>query len=68
MSRRCITAEEHDVHTGWRAVLCSYRRAGKAKAVKRRSNRRERREGHDDVAERVTQALDDAAETGGWFM
>jgi len=37
--------DEWDVVTGWRRVLCSYQRAGKASAVKRRLRRRIRREG-----------------------
>lgn len=36
------TAEEYDVHTGWRRVM--FWRAGEVAAVKRRTRRRERRQ------------------------
>lgn len=36
--------DEQDVFTGWRHVLCYLDRAGKAKQVKARHNRRERRQ------------------------
>lgn len=50
LRRRIVTAEEHDVHTGWRKYLCYCIRPGVTKAVKRRTNRRERREGKLDIA------------------
>lgn len=43
--RRIVTDDEQDVHTGWRRVYSKYRRAGAASRVKKRTNRRERREG-----------------------
>ena len=43
--RRVISSEELDVHTGWRRYLTYLRRAGATAAVKRRTCRRERREG-----------------------
>lgn len=36
--------DEQDAFTGWRHVLCYLDRAGKAKAVKQRHNRRTRRQ------------------------
>ena len=36
--------DEQDVHTGWRKLLCFTQRPGVTKQVKRRTNRRERRE------------------------
>lgn len=47
--RRIIGSDENDVHTGWRHVMTSYTRAGAAKEVKKRTNRRERREGREEV-------------------
>lgn len=43
MKRRIIATEEQDVHTRWRRFLIF--RRGEVAAVKRRTNRRERREG-----------------------
>ena len=57
MRRRIVTGEEQDVHTGWRQFLTSYQRAGKAKSAKRRTNRRERREGLEDIAEQMRDHL-----------
>lgn len=51
--RKILTAEEQDVHTGWRHVMCSYQRAGATAQVKRRTNRRERREAHDWIKEQL---------------
>lgn len=45
LRRRIITAEEQDVHTGWRRVMCRFNRAGNAAKAKRSTNQRERREG-----------------------
>lgn len=44
MTRPAITYEEQDVYTGWRKVIRFYQRAGRVKAVKVRTHRRERRE------------------------
>lgn len=49
--RTCKTADEHDVHTRWRHILASYRRAGAASKVKRRTRRRERQEGKREAHE-----------------
>jgi hypothetical protein len=43
-SRRIITGDESDVHSRWRHVFTACQRAGYCKTVKRRTNRRERRE------------------------
>jgi len=43
--RRAITGDEVDVHGRWRRKFTVCGRAGYCKAVKRRTNRRERREG-----------------------
>lgn len=37
------TADEQDVHTGWRKLYCWTQRAGATDRVKRRTRRRERR-------------------------
>ena len=47
--RRIVTAEEQDVYTDWRRVLCWVTRAGAVKAVKRRTHRRERREARAEI-------------------
>lgn len=49
MARRIVTADEEDVHTRWRRLLCSFQRAGATAKVKRRTRRRERREGKAEV-------------------
>lgn len=40
--RRIVTTEEQDVHTGWRRLYVTYRRAGQSAKAKRRTRRRER--------------------------
>lgn len=50
MTRRVVLAEEDDVYTGWRRVLCWTQRPGTVKAVKRRTHKRERREALADIA------------------
>lgn len=45
MPRRIVTADEQDAYTSWRKVYCYLQRAGAVKQVKRRTHRRERREG-----------------------
>jgi hypothetical protein len=47
--RAILTGDEQDVHTGWRHLLVCFQRAGKAKRVKQRTNKRERREGRDEI-------------------
>lgn len=54
--RRIITTEEQDVHTRWRRYLCYLQRAGQTAKAKRRTNKRERREG----AVEARGALDEA--------
>lgn len=49
MKRRVFTADEQDVHTAWRRLLCWTRRPGACRKVKTRSNRRERREGKEEA-------------------
>lgn len=44
MKRIIKSGDEQDVHTGWRRLYCYTQRAGVTKRVKRRTNRRERRE------------------------
>lgn len=48
-SRRIITGDEQDVHTKWRRLYCWTQRAGATSKVKRRTRRRERREGKDAI-------------------
>jgi len=47
--RRVITYEEQSVYTGWRKVLCWTTRPGATKRIKRRTHRRERREGKAEI-------------------
>ncbi len=49
MSRKIRSAEEEDVFTSWRRLYCWTQRAGACKRVKRRANRRERREGKQET-------------------
>ncbi len=50
MKRRCKSGDEQDVHSKrWRRWLCWTQRAGACKAVKRRSNRRERQEAKAEI-------------------
>ena len=37
--------DEWDIVNGWRRIYCSYQRAGRTAAIKRRMRRRARREG-----------------------
>lgn len=55
MTRRILTSEELDVHTGWRRYIAGLRRAGATAAVKRRTRRRERREGNADCQARFVE-------------
>lgn len=45
MKRRIITGDEQDVHTPWRRMFVWTQRAGATAKVKRRTRRRERRDG-----------------------
>lgn len=50
MRRRAIvTAEEQDAYTSWRKAYCYLQRAGAVKEIKRRTHRRERREGKNEA-------------------
>lgn len=51
--RRAVHCEEADVHSPWRYALVWCGRPGATSRVKRRTNRRERREGARDVAQQV---------------
>ena len=43
--RRMVNGDEYDAYTKWRHVLCYLQRPGVVKAIKRRTHKRERREG-----------------------
>jgi hypothetical protein len=43
--RRIVSGEEEDAYTRWRQVMGYLRRPGTVKAIKRRTHKRERREG-----------------------
>jgi hypothetical protein len=43
--------EEQDVYTVWRRVMVRYQRPGAVRQVKRRTHRRERREGKKEIQE-----------------
>lgn len=45
MARRVVNYEEQDAYTGWRKVLCYLQKAGAVRKIKKRTHRRERREG-----------------------
>ncbi len=49
--RRIITNEEVDAYTGWRRYLTYLKRPGEVKAIKRRTHKRERREGRAEIRE-----------------
>lgn len=49
LRRRIITAYEQDVHTSWRRWYTRYQRAGMARQVKTKTNRRERREARNAI-------------------
>ena len=53
MTRRIVTWEEQDAYTPWRRVLCYLSRPGAVKAVKRRTHRRERREGRKEIRDQL---------------
>jgi hypothetical protein len=57
LRRRIVTTEEQDVHTSWRRWYTRYQRAGKARAVKRDTNQRERHEGRQALREGRWDAL-----------
>lgn len=41
-TRKAVKADEYDVITGWRRVICYMQRAGVVSRIKRRMRRRER--------------------------
>ena len=47
MKRKMVKGDEYDAFTGWRHVIAW--RAGQRRAIKRRVNRRERREARSDL-------------------
>lgn len=47
--RRIVSTEEQDIHTGWRRYLCYLRQKGVLRKAKRRTNKRERREGVQEI-------------------
>lgn len=49
MSRRIVTWEEEDAYTAWRRLYCYLSRPGAVKQIKRRTHRRERREGKAEI-------------------
>lgn len=51
--RRIVTTEEQDVHTGWRRLYTTYKRAGQSAKAKRRTRRRERVEAKRDLLREV---------------
>lgn len=51
--RRIVTGFEHDVHTPWRRRYCYTQRAGVCAKAKRLTNRRERRESKDEIADQA---------------
>jgi len=57
LRRRIITAEEQDVHTGWRRWYTRYQRAGMAREVKTSTNQRERRDARRSIREGRYDAL-----------
>lgn len=53
MKRRVVTWEEQDAYTRWRHLLIYLGRAGAVKKVKRRTHRRERREGRREIVDQL---------------
>jgi hypothetical protein len=47
--RRIVTADEQDAYTRWRRYMCRFNRAGKIRAIKVATHRRERREAQADI-------------------
>ena len=47
------TADEQDAYTGWRRVLIYMSRPGVVKSIKRRTHKRERREGMQEIREQL---------------
>lgn len=54
MKKRIIRgADEQDAYTAWRKLYIYLGRAGAVKKVKKRTHRRERREGKQDILEQL---------------
>ena len=49
MKRKAVKADEYDVVSGWRRVLCYMQRAGTTSAIKRRMRRRERHDAKQEI-------------------
>lgn len=52
MKRKMVNADEYDCFTRWRHVLAWTQRPGARKRVKRRANRRERRQTKENLHDR----------------
>lgn len=48
-----LSAEENDAYTSWRKYYCYLQRAGAVKQVKKRTHRRERREGKEEIRKEI---------------
>lgn len=60
MIKRIIKdGDEQDIYTGWRRVLCWTSRAGAVKKVKKRTHRRERRDGDKELERQLKDYLED---------
>lgn len=55
MARAVKSGDEQDVFTGWRKLYKYTQRAGVCKSVKRRANRRDRREAAAEAQERLSE-------------
>lgn len=54
--RRIVTDDDQDVHTGWRRLYTTYKRAGQSSKAKRRTRRRERVEARRALRELLDEA------------
>jgi hypothetical protein len=52
MARQIRDGDEYDAYTSWRRFYPYLQRAGAVKAIKRRTHKRERREGRAEARER----------------
>lgn len=53
MKRRIVTWDEEDAYTSWRKYYCYLSKAGAVKAIKKRTHRRERREGKKEIKDQL---------------
>ena len=51
--RRMVKGEEYDAYTKWRHLLVYMGRPGVVKSIKRRTHKRERREGAAEIKEQL---------------